>query len=35
MVWLGSKSEQARFDPTIIITWVIGLAAAAFLATAL
>jgi len=35
MVWLGSKSEQTRFDPTIIITWVIGLAAAAFLATAL
>jgi hypothetical protein len=35
MVWLRSKSEQTRFDPTIIITLVIGLAAAAFLATAL
>jgi hypothetical protein len=35
MVRLGPKSEQTRFDPTIIMTLVIGLAAAAFLATAL
>jgi len=31
----GYKSEEARFDPTVIMTWVIGLAAAAFLAMAM
>jgi hypothetical protein len=35
MARLGSKYEQTRFDPIVIMTWVIGLAAAAFLATAL
>ncbi len=35
MVWLGSKPEQTRFDPTIIVTLVVGLAAATFLAIAL
>jgi hypothetical protein len=35
MTWLGLKSEQTRFDPVVVMTWVIGLAAAAFLAIAL
>jgi len=32
---LDWKHEQARFDPTIMLTVLIGLAAAAFLATAI
>ncbi len=35
MAGRGEKHELARFDPTIVLTVLIGLAAAAFLATAI
>ena len=35
MARLDWKVEQTRFDPTIMLTVLIGLAAAAFLATAM
>lgn len=35
MTRLDGKQEQARFDPNIMMTVLIGLVAAAFLATAM